>query len=87
VALRPADQVAVLAEVLGRKLEFVGLTNDETRAELEASMPREYVEAFWDFYVGGTLDEATVYPTVAEVTGRPARTFTDWAEAHANAFS
>lgn len=86
VALRPADQVAVLAEVLGRKLEFVGLSDDETRAELEATMPPEYVEAFWDFYVGGTLDEATVHPTVAEVTGRPARTFADWAEAHADAF-
>jgi len=86
VALRPADQVAVLAEVLGRDLEFVGLSDDETRAELEASMPREYVEAFWDFYVGGTLDEATVYPAVPEVTGRPARTFTEWATAHADAF-
>lgn len=86
VALRPADQVAVLAEVLGRELECVGLTNDETRAELEASMPREYVEAFWNFYVEGTLDEATVHPAVPEVTGRPARTFADWATAHAGAF-
>jgi hypothetical protein len=64
----------------------VGLSNDETRAELEAGMPREYVEAFWNFYVEGTLDEATVYPTVPEVTGRPARTFAQWAEAHADAF-
>ncbi|SFW91031.1 NAD(P)H-binding protein [Amycolatopsis australiensis] len=86
VALRPADQVAVLAEVLGRDLEFVGLSDEETRAELEASMPREYVEAFWDFYVGGTLDEATVYPTVAEVTGRQPGTFAGWAAAHADAF-
>ncbi|MEQ0558853.1 NAD(P)H-binding protein [Amycolatopsis sp. NEAU-NG30] len=86
VALRPAEQVAVLARVLGRDLRCVELTNEETRAELEASMPREYVEAFWDFYVGGTLDEATVYPTVAEVTGRPARTFAEWAAAHADAF-
>ncbi|RSM41463.1 nucleoside-diphosphate sugar epimerase [Amycolatopsis balhimycina DSM 5908] len=86
VAMRPAEQVAVLAEVLGRDLRVVGLTNDETRAELEASMPREYVEAFWDFYVGGTLDEATVHPAVAELTGRPAGTFARWAEAHAAAF-
>ncbi|MDT7801191.1 MAG: hypothetical protein QOI78_4624, partial [Actinomycetota bacterium] len=84
-ALRPADQVAVLAGVLGRDLRCVGLTNDETRAELEASMPREYVEAFWNFYVEGALDEATVHPAVPEVTGRPARTFADWAAAHADA--
>jgi uncharacterized protein YbjT (DUF2867 family) len=86
VALRPAEQVAVLAEVLGRDLEFVGLSNDETRAELEASMPREYVDAFWNFYVDGTLDEATVHPAVPDVTGRPARTFAQWATAHADAF-
>jgi hypothetical protein len=49
-------------------------------------MPREYVDAFWNFYVDGTLDEATVYPAVPEVTGRPARTFAQWAEAHAGAF-
>ncbi|MFI5593000.1 NAD(P)H-binding protein [Amycolatopsis sp. NPDC051758] len=85
-ALRPAEQVAVLAEVLGRDLEFVGLTNDETRAELEASMPVEYVDAFWNFYVEGTLDEATVHPAVPEVTGRPARTFAQWAAAHADLF-
>ncbi|WIV57243.1 NAD(P)H-binding protein [Amycolatopsis nalaikhensis] len=86
VALRPAEQVAVLGEVLGRELEFVGLSDAETRAELEASMPREYVEAFWDFYVVGTLDEATVHQDVPEVTGRPARTFREWASAHADAF-
>ncbi|MEV7096418.1 NAD(P)H-binding protein [Amycolatopsis sp. NPDC051045] len=86
VAVRPAEQVAVLGEVLGRDLRFVGLSNDETRAELAADMPREYVDAFWNFYVDGTLDEATVHPTVPEVTGRPARTFAQWAGAHADAF-
>jgi uncharacterized protein YbjT (DUF2867 family) len=86
VAMRPAEQVAVLAGVLGRDLRFVGLSDDETRAELEASMPREYVDAFWHFYVDGALDEATVHPAVPEVTGRPARTFAQWAEAHAGAF-
>lgn len=86
VAMRPAEQVEVLAGVLGRDLRAVELSNDETRAELEAGMPREYVDAFWNFYVDGTLDEATVYPTVPELTGRPARTFAQWAEAHADAF-
>ncbi len=86
VAMRPAEQVSVLASVLGRDLRADELSDDETRVELEAGMPREYVDAFWNFYVDGTLDEATVYPTVPEVTGRPARTFGEWAEAHAAAF-
>lgn len=85
-ALRPADLVAVLAEVLGRDLTCVGLSNDETRAELEATMPIQYVEAFWNFYAEGALDEATVHPDVRQVTSRPAHTFAEWAAAHADAF-
>ncbi|HTF47934.1 MAG TPA: NAD(P)H-binding protein [Pseudonocardia sp.] len=82
-ALLPADRVAVLAEVLGRPLRFAGQADDEARAELSASMPVEYVDAFFSFYVEGTLDESPVLPTVPELTGRPARTFREWAEAHA----
>lgn len=85
-AILPADQVAVLAEVLGRDLRFVGLTDAEARVELEASMPVEYVDAFFDFYVDGTLDESGVEPTVQEVTGRAPRTFRQWVQEHADAF-
>ena len=34
----------------------------------------------------GTVDETTVQPTVEQVLGRPPRSFTQWAEAHADAF-
>jgi uncharacterized protein YbjT (DUF2867 family) len=84
--LLPADQVAVLATVLGRDLRCEGMTEAEARAELTASMPVEYVDAFFDFYVEGTLDESVVRPTVQDVTGRAPRTFEQWATAHADAF-
>lgn len=85
-ALLPADRVRVLGEVLGRDLRAVGLTHEETRAELEARMPTPYVDAFFAFFVDGTLDESVVLPTVREVTGRAPRAFADWARAHADAF-
>jgi uncharacterized protein YbjT (DUF2867 family) len=85
-SLLPADQVAVLADVLGRRLRFEGLTDEEARVEMEASMPVEYVDAFLSFYVDGTLDESEVEPTVQELTGRPPRTFEQWARAHADDF-
>jgi uncharacterized protein YbjT (DUF2867 family) len=81
-SLLPAEQIAILAGVLGRNLQAIGLSDDETRAELEATMPTEYVEAFVSFYVDGTLDESQIHPDVADVTGRPARSFTQWAQAH-----
>jgi uncharacterized protein YbjT (DUF2867 family) len=86
-SMLPEEQVAVLAEVLARDLRCVGLTNAEARAEMEAAMPVEYVDAFFSFYVDGTLDESQVLPTVQEVTGRAPRTFEQWARAHADAFS
>ncbi|GLY89351.1 NAD(P)H-binding protein [Actinoallomurus iriomotensis] len=85
-SLLPADQVAVLAKVLDRDLRCEGMTEEEARTEMEATMPVEYVDAFFSFYVDGTLDESQVEPTVQEVTGRPPRTFEQWARAHAETF-
>jgi uncharacterized protein YbjT (DUF2867 family) len=85
-SLRPADRARMLGEVLGRDLRFEGQPDDEARAEMTASMPAAYVDAFFDFYVTGTLDESRPRPDVADVTGRPPRTFRQWAQAHADAF-
>jgi uncharacterized protein YbjT (DUF2867 family) len=85
-ALRPADRARILGEVLGRDLRFEAQPDDEARAEMAAAMPAAYVDAFFDFYVKGTLDESQPQPDVAEVTGRPPRTFRQWAQAHAGEF-
>lgn len=86
-ASTPAERVAVLARVLGRDLRFEGLTDDESRAELTATMPEEYAQAFARFYLDGELDESPVLPTVREVLGRKPRDFTRWATDHAEAFA
>jgi uncharacterized protein YbjT (DUF2867 family) len=86
-SLLPAEQVAILANVLGRDLRFEAQSDEEARAEMSASMPAEYVDAFFSFFVDGTIDESTVQPTVEEVLGRPPRRFEDWVRAHAAAFS
>ncbi|MFI6251850.1 NAD(P)H-binding protein [Streptomyces sp. NPDC051016] len=85
-ALRPGDRVRVLGEVLGREIRYEAQPDDEARAEMLAQMPEQYVDAFFSFYSGGKLDEATVFPSVEEVTGRPPRTFADWARANAARF-
>jgi uncharacterized protein YbjT (DUF2867 family) len=85
-ALRPAERLEVLAEVLGRPLRLEPLSNEAARERMSGQMPAAYVDAFFDFYVHGSLDESIVYPAVAELTGRPARTFREWALAHAGAF-
>jgi uncharacterized protein YbjT (DUF2867 family) len=84
-SLLPADQVRILAEVLGRDLRFEGLSDEEARSELSGRMPGEYVEAFFEFFVVGDLDESRVLPTVEEITGRKPRTYEQWARAHTEA--
>ena len=84
--LTPADRVAVLGQVLGRSLRFEAQSDEDARAEMSATTPARYVDAFFDFYVNGSLDESKVLPTVQELTGRPPLTFRQWAAAHADAF-
>jgi uncharacterized protein YbjT (DUF2867 family) len=86
-ALRPAEQVAILATHCGRDLRFAGQTDEEARAEMEQTMPKAYVDAFFEFFSDGLIDETTVHPTVMEVTGRKPHSFEQWAKAHAGAFS
>jgi uncharacterized protein YbjT (DUF2867 family) len=85
-ALRPEERVRILGEALGRPLRYEAQPDDEARAEMTAQMPVEYVDAFFSFYSDGKLDEATVYPTVEEVTGRPPTTFADWTRANVGRF-
>lgn len=87
-SLLPAEQVRILSDTLGRGLGFEGLTNEQARQEMEAAgVPAKYVDAFFDFYVAGSLDESRVYPTVRDVTGREPRTFAQWAADHSDAFT
>jgi len=86
VALSHARQVAVIGEVLGRRLAFHLLSPDDFRRETAASWPRPVVDmllAAWEAAVG---HPAYVTTTVADLTGSPARSFLDWVAAHAERF-
>ena len=85
-SLLPADQVRVLATVLGRTLRFEAQSDAEARAEMSRATPAEYVDAFFRFFSDGTYDDSQIHPTVQELTGRQARTFEQWAHAHAPSF-
>jgi uncharacterized protein YbjT (DUF2867 family) len=82
-SLTAADQVRILGEVLRRELRFEAQPDDEAREEMLQTTPPQYVDAFFDFYVAGSLDESNVTSTVEQVAGRPPRTFRAWAQEHA----
>ena len=87
-ALSIREQVDILSEALGRRIEYVPIPDDAARKGMEkAGMPALLIDAlipFAAFIRSGRAAE--VLPTVEQVTGRPALTFRDWAREHANAF-
>jgi uncharacterized protein YbjT (DUF2867 family) len=85
--LTPGDQVATLAAVLGRPLRYEPLSDEQARAEMAPDTPAPYIDAFFRFYSGGEFDDSAVLDTVARMTGRPPRSFAQWARAHAAAFA
>ncbi|WP_433019154.1 NAD(P)H-binding protein [Kribbella sp. CA-294648] len=87
VALRPAEQLAIVSEAIGRPLRAYELSAEETHDELFASMPAKYAEAIEAFYRDGIIDETTVTDAVEKVTGHPPRTLQQWARENASLFS
>ena len=87
-ALSVGEQVDILSEVLGRRIEYVPITDEVARKGMEkAGMPALLIDAlipFATFIRSGRAAE--VLPTVEEVTSRPALTFLDWARENAEAF-
>jgi uncharacterized protein YbjT (DUF2867 family) len=85
-SLAPGDRVRILGEVLGRDLRYEALSDPEAAAQMHATLPAAYAEAFLSFFVLGTLDESVVQPTVRDVLGREPATFAAWVRAHSDAF-
>jgi len=79
-ALTPADQVAVVGEVLGRELRFEAVPDDEARATLPAQMGQAYADAQFDIFRDHPQYESEIQPTVEQVLGRPPGRLRGWAE-------
>lgn len=85
-ALTPAERVAILGDVLDRPLRFEPQSDEESRAKMLDSTPPELVDSFFRFFSEGETDETSVSSTVEQVTGRPPRSFAEWAAANAESF-
>ena len=85
-ALRPADRAAILGRVLSRDLHLVAEPDDDARRRMGESMADTVVDAFFQFYRRGGYDDSHVNDTTTRLLNRQARTFHDWALAHAGDF-
>jgi uncharacterized protein YbjT (DUF2867 family) len=84
--LTPVDSVRILGEVLGRDLRFEEVPVAAARAAMVRHIPAEVVDAVLGARAKASPVRARPLPTVKEVTGRPPRSFAEWADDHADAF-
>lgn len=75
------EQVAAIGEGIGRPLRFEEISPDEARRELP--FPAPALDMLLKAWAAALGHPALVTSTVAEITGRPARTFRDWVADHA----
>ncbi|MFE9106220.1 Rossmann-fold NAD(P)-binding domain-containing protein [Actinomadura geliboluensis] len=84
--LSRAEQVERLGAALGRRLRFAAVPTDAARARMLADgRPAPLVEALIAASVRRPASELTT-DHVERLTGRPARSFTEWALDHAAEF-
>jgi uncharacterized protein YbjT (DUF2867 family) len=86
-SLTQRDKVRLIGEAIGRDLTWVEVAPDQLRASMLAQgVPPDVPERLI-----GSLSDYAKHPgpsssAVEDVLGRPARTFAEWATAHAGAF-
>jgi uncharacterized protein YbjT (DUF2867 family) len=82
------EQVQIIGEVIGRPLRFEELSPEQARADMAAAgWPEQLTESALGAWAGMLETPETITSTVEEVTGKPAKTFREWAEDHAADFS
>jgi uncharacterized protein YbjT (DUF2867 family)/ketosteroid isomerase-like protein len=83
-AITQAEQVRVIGAAAGRPATVEELTREEARADMAGW--GDYADAALDYWQSIVAEPEPVLPTVEELTGHPARTFTQWARDHADDF-
>jgi uncharacterized protein YbjT (DUF2867 family) len=85
--LTQVDQVRAIGEALGRSLRYEELSPEAGRQQLlAAGWPASFVDAALESWAALVTEPESVTSTVREITGRPARTFREWAAEHAADF-
>src|SRR5580693_8972965 len=86
-SLSQAEQVSIIGDVLGRRIELEELSPDEFRSQTEGSWPRPVVDMLLAAWAAAVGRPAYMTSTVSAILGSPARSFRQWVADHASAFT
>lgn len=86
-SLTPRERIAILSQAARRDIVFTPITHEQA---VDRLMATGVAQADADYVIGWysapSDDSTTVVDTIEQVTGRPARTFAQWAAEHAERF-
>lgn len=86
-SLSQADQVRIIGEVLGRRIDFEELSPAQFRSETAGSWPRPAVDMLLAAWAATVGRPAFITSNVSDILGTPARSFRQWVADHAAAFN
>jgi uncharacterized protein YbjT (DUF2867 family) len=85
-AITQVEQVRTIAAAIGREVRFEEMTPEEKHAEMVQYLPEDSVRMILGYFAIAVTNPDPVTHAIQQVTGRPARTFAEWAADHATAF-
>jgi uncharacterized protein YbjT (DUF2867 family) len=86
-SLTQREQLAIIGSAIGRRLTFEEVSPDTARREVIAAWPAWVADMLLGAYGAAVDRPAFMTSTIEEVTGRPPRTFHEWAIDHAGDFA
>ncbi|PZT74843.1 MULTISPECIES: NAD(P)H-binding protein [unclassified Streptomyces] len=80
-------QLEIISAVTGRPLQFEERTPEQAREDLKEIVPDWVADAVFGYWEHSDGVPTELSDTVERITGRPARTFAEWAADHAADFT
>ncbi|WP_331767520.1 hypothetical protein [Embleya sp. NBC_00896] len=81
------EQLAVLADTIGREIPVELITRAEAERQMGNHMPAPMAFSLLNLWEAANHGPATIADTTETLLGRPARTFEQWARENAGAFT
>ncbi|MFB7666976.1 NAD(P)H-binding protein [Kitasatospora sp. NPDC056138] len=81
------EQLALLADTLGRDIPVEQITRAEAEQQMGNYMPAPMVSSLLDLWEAADHGPAAIADTTQTLLGRPARTYRQWAAENASAFT
>jgi len=86
-ALTQREQVRIIGEAIGRELTWEDIHAQAAHEQMVATgWPPSYADGALDYFAMLTREAEVMSTVVQDVTGKPARTFRQWAAEHADRF-